>query len=54
MFDFEATQIDGVALIKLGIGKAAGLAAYQVAKFFGPLFPLLVITLWWLPRRGEY
>ena len=54
MFDKEAAQIDGVALIKLGIGLAAGLAAYQVAKFFGPLFPLLVITLWWLPRRGQF
>ena len=54
MFDKEAAQIDGVALIKLGIGLAAGLVAYQVAKFFGPLFPLLLITAWWWQRRGEY
>lgn len=54
MFDKEAAQFNATGLIKIGMGLAAGLVAYQVAKFFGPLFPLLIITMRWLPRRGEY
>lgn len=54
MFNKEAAQIDGVALIKIGIGLTGGIVAYQMAKFFGPLFPLLLITAWWLPRRRQF
>ncbi|MBW4501988.1 MAG: type IV secretion system DNA-binding domain-containing protein [Scytonema hyalinum WJT4-NPBG1] len=38
----------------IGIGLALGIISYNIAKFLGPLFPLLLLTIWWLPKRGQF
>ena len=54
MFNEKAAQIDAPGLVKVGIFLGAGLVVYPVSKFLGPLFPLLIITLWWWSRGGGY
>ena len=54
MFNKEAAQIDATGLVKLGICLVVGLGIYNLAKFIGPLFPLLLITVWWWQRRGPF
>ena len=54
MFDKSNESFNPAGIMIVGFGLALGIISYNIAKFLGPLFPLLLITVWWLPKRDKF